>query len=195
VSDHTPFLTALAERPGDDTLRLVYADWLDEHGQPDRAAFLRLEVQLRRAERGPGWFALCRAFLRAADATPDDWREVVSRPRLPGAKWQRRLGVDEDVDEGVEEVEFHSGETLTNRTGYGEGGDPWDECPGTWRQFGSRVELTINGFSIHRGTIRGDRLSLRGRELKPTPGEEHSRYSECWTLARAPGPDRIPNLD
>jgi uncharacterized protein (TIGR02996 family) len=43
------FLRAIADTPDDDTPRLVYADWLEEHGDPDRAAYLR--VQCRIAER------------------------------------------------------------------------------------------------------------------------------------------------
>src|SRR5262245_38486286 len=42
------FLRAIAAEPGDDTVRLVYADWLEERGDP-RAEFLRLEHKL-----GPG---------------------------------------------------------------------------------------------------------------------------------------------
>jgi uncharacterized protein (TIGR02996 family) len=37
------FLRAIAAAPADDAPRLVYADWLDEHGDP-RAEFLRAEV-------------------------------------------------------------------------------------------------------------------------------------------------------
>jgi uncharacterized protein (TIGR02996 family) len=44
VADHTQFLDALAAQPEDDALRLVYADWLEEQGDP-RAELLRLEVQ------------------------------------------------------------------------------------------------------------------------------------------------------
>src|SRR5205823_3346972 len=32
----------IADAPDDDAPRLVYADWLDEHGQPERAEFVRL---------------------------------------------------------------------------------------------------------------------------------------------------------
>ncbi len=35
-------LQAVLERPGDDAPRLVYADWLDEHGESDRADFIRV---------------------------------------------------------------------------------------------------------------------------------------------------------
>jgi uncharacterized protein (TIGR02996 family) len=34
------------ESPEDDTPRLVLADWLDEHGDPDRAEFIRLQLRL-----------------------------------------------------------------------------------------------------------------------------------------------------
>ena len=44
MSDEAAFLKVLAEAPTDDTARLVYADWLDEHGEPARAAYLRAEV-------------------------------------------------------------------------------------------------------------------------------------------------------
>ena len=42
------FLRAILEDPDDDTSRLVYADWLDEHGDPDRAEFIRVQCALAR---------------------------------------------------------------------------------------------------------------------------------------------------
>lgn len=35
------FLRAIAANPDDDTPRLVFADWLEEHGEPERAEFVR----------------------------------------------------------------------------------------------------------------------------------------------------------
>jgi uncharacterized protein (TIGR02996 family) len=40
------FRSAIVADPDDDTPRLVAADWLDEHGDPDRAAFIRIQVEL-----------------------------------------------------------------------------------------------------------------------------------------------------
>jgi uncharacterized protein (TIGR02996 family) len=40
------FVQAICENPDDDTPRLVYADWLDEHGDSDRAEFIRVQVRL-----------------------------------------------------------------------------------------------------------------------------------------------------
>jgi uncharacterized protein (TIGR02996 family) len=40
------FLDAIGENPEDDGPRLVYADWLDDHGQPHRAELIRLQCRL-----------------------------------------------------------------------------------------------------------------------------------------------------
>jgi uncharacterized protein (TIGR02996 family) len=40
------FLEAIIESPDDDGLRLIYADWLEEHGQPERAEFIRVQITL-----------------------------------------------------------------------------------------------------------------------------------------------------
>jgi uncharacterized protein (TIGR02996 family) len=46
MHEEIPFLRAIANDPHDDALRLVYADWLQERGDP-RAEYLRLEVELQ----------------------------------------------------------------------------------------------------------------------------------------------------
>ena len=49
---HVAFVQAITENPEDDSPRLVYADWLDEHGQPERAEFIRVQCQLARVATG-----------------------------------------------------------------------------------------------------------------------------------------------
>ena len=46
MDQHEAFLHAILEAPEDDAPRLVYADWLDDHGQPARAEFIRLQCAL-----------------------------------------------------------------------------------------------------------------------------------------------------
>jgi uncharacterized protein (TIGR02996 family) len=41
-------LHACLDNPDDDTPRLVYADWLQENGDPDRAEFIRLQIEIAR---------------------------------------------------------------------------------------------------------------------------------------------------
>jgi uncharacterized protein (TIGR02996 family) len=40
------FLSAICEAPEDHTARLIYADWLDDNGDPDRAEFIRVQCRL-----------------------------------------------------------------------------------------------------------------------------------------------------
>ncbi|HUR53397.1 MAG TPA: TIGR02996 domain-containing protein [Gemmataceae bacterium] len=44
------FRSAIVADWRDDTVRLAAADWLDEHGDPDRAAFIRIQVELARTD-------------------------------------------------------------------------------------------------------------------------------------------------
>jgi uncharacterized protein (TIGR02996 family) len=48
LSEADAFLDAIWAAPDDDTPRLVYADWLEEHGYPDYARFIRLSCQIAR---------------------------------------------------------------------------------------------------------------------------------------------------
>ncbi len=40
------FLQAIRETPFDDAPRLIYADWLEEHGRAERAELIRLQCRL-----------------------------------------------------------------------------------------------------------------------------------------------------
>jgi uncharacterized protein (TIGR02996 family) len=46
MSDNDALLQALLDAPDDDAPRLVYADWLEEHGEPERAEFIRVQIEL-----------------------------------------------------------------------------------------------------------------------------------------------------
>jgi uncharacterized protein (TIGR02996 family) len=48
--DWPAFMAAIVANPDDDTVRLVAADFLEENGDADRAAFIRIQVELARLE-------------------------------------------------------------------------------------------------------------------------------------------------
>ena len=52
-------LRAVCESPDDDTPRLVLADWLEENGEPERAEFIRIGVEIA---------------MNRADDHDDDWK-------------------------------------------------------------------------------------------------------------------------
>jgi uncharacterized protein (TIGR02996 family) len=48
------FLASIVAEPGDDTRRLAYADWLDEHDRPERAEIIRIQCALARLRYDDG---------------------------------------------------------------------------------------------------------------------------------------------
>jgi uncharacterized protein (TIGR02996 family) len=46
VSDEEALLRAIWAEPDDDAPRLVYAEWLEENGQSERAEFIRVQCVL-----------------------------------------------------------------------------------------------------------------------------------------------------
>lgn len=74
MSDEAAFLEVLKANPADDTARLVYADWLDEHNEPQKAEYLRLVVQLAQMREE---YTLEQPFvtrlLALAEPQPVDW--------------------------------------------------------------------------------------------------------------------------
>jgi uncharacterized protein (TIGR02996 family) len=83
---------AVCEQPWDDTVRLVYADWLEEHGQPERAEFIRIQCELIRFQcEHPEWDVSdprCQELWdRDSEFDPFKPGWTAELPRLPGVKW------------------------------------------------------------------------------------------------------------
>lgn len=50
--EQSAFLRSICENPSDDTIRLVYADYLEEHDELERAELIRIQVELGPYEDG-----------------------------------------------------------------------------------------------------------------------------------------------
>lgn len=93
--DWPAFLAAIVAQPDDDTVRLVAADFLEENGEGDRAAFIRIQIALARLESsGLGqsleageWRKKERAFLGPVSVYPHLWAavECPELVRMPGS--------------------------------------------------------------------------------------------------------------
>ena len=79
-------LRAMADAPEDDIVRLAYADWLEENGDPDRADFVRIQMELSRI--GPNdpdrreWVV---RHARHLKQNVPRWKAEL--PQLPGIEW------------------------------------------------------------------------------------------------------------
>lgn len=76
-ADQAALLRAVCDRPDDDLVRLVYADWLEENGRADRARFIRLQIEEAAAdptaERGPVEWERRNAMDLLAHLHAKDW--------------------------------------------------------------------------------------------------------------------------
>jgi uncharacterized protein (TIGR02996 family) len=99
-------LQALRANLADDGLRLVYADWLEEHGETERAEFIRVHHALARL--GPRDPALRELEWRECAL----WRKnkYVWLGGLRGSlkRWQFRLGLLEEVTITAERFLMHA---------------------------------------------------------------------------------------
>jgi uncharacterized protein (TIGR02996 family) len=82
------FLRDILAHPEDDTPRLIYADWLDDHGQPERAEFLRAEYRLEAGLAPVRQRAPLRKLARSLEAV---WVARVSRSPLGVSLRSRRF--------------------------------------------------------------------------------------------------------
>ena len=85
MSEGVAFLRAILDNPDDDGVRLVYADWLEEHGQPERAEFIRVQIALASLPLGD------RKRERLTARESELWREYGKgwEAELPEPKWWR----------------------------------------------------------------------------------------------------------
>lgn len=80
MTEREMLLRAVCENPDDDTPRLVFADWLDENGEPERAEFIRTQVSSERiglsSEEGDKLFWRERELLSIHEGA---WRSSLPR--------------------------------------------------------------------------------------------------------------------
>jgi uncharacterized protein (TIGR02996 family) len=82
------FLADIVEHPDDDTPRLVYADWLEDHGEEAQAEFIRVRCELARLGVVEGAAHASVAMAWVASRQQLDGREEAGTPRgVPEAEF------------------------------------------------------------------------------------------------------------
>jgi uncharacterized protein (TIGR02996 family) len=84
------FIQSIRETPADDAPRLIYADWLEEHGQGDRAEFIRVQCRLSRLTEAEPEQSVLSA--RAEGLLGEHWDEWVGPLRSIVGPWRDRYG-------------------------------------------------------------------------------------------------------
>ncbi len=88
MSHEEAFLQTICDNPDDDSPRLIFADWLDEHGQGDRAEFIRLQCERARlCEWNPRGWEIARREELLVSKHRTEWlkpfRGLTAAPRSP----------------------------------------------------------------------------------------------------------------
>lgn len=89
MTDHDALLAAICASPDDDTPRLIFADFLEENGEAERAAFVRAQVELARTPAWEPFAVLCRTRKREWSEAGEPFRGTL--PELPpGLEWHEQ---------------------------------------------------------------------------------------------------------
>jgi uncharacterized protein (TIGR02996 family) len=196
MTDRDAMLAAVAASPADDTPRLVFADWLDEHGEEAYASFVRKQVELARLS--PRIRVLASSYTKSLDP-----RE--NRLRVEGSgcirseyahlfRWEADVQIDKGtVERGLRVLSCTTDNRLGNRyrtvnfeagENYGEP-DPeseqfvelWAETDTLLRRLGSLAAGLPEGIScswIWRGAPH--RVSATYGAWAKNAGEVLDRY-------------------
>jgi uncharacterized protein (TIGR02996 family) len=141
MSDGPALRAAICANPDDDTARLVYADWLDEHGNPKRAAYIRDKIEQHRFETEDSAANTLSEFL---EYLPETGQE-----RIDWAATDSALGAHRTAARRFEK--------LRSPLSYKGEGVP--------RVKGAEVSGWVRGFYYHVRVTDGDRFLARADEL------------------------------
>jgi uncharacterized protein (TIGR02996 family) len=144
-AEQLAFWAAIRENPAEDTPRLVYADWLEEHGDPERAEFIRVQIELARLG-------------------PDPWTDGKGGDRLAGlAEFRQRLA-KLDLGERQQAIEFAKNWSATRQVLLDREKDLLDRNRDRWAGPIERARAKASQpvpVEFHRGFAPQLNLSLR----------------------------------
>ena len=93
MTEREALLRAVCENPDDDTPRLVFADWLQENGEDDRAEFIRVQCEAARLAADDGRLAgLVRRAGELQQLFGDRWLAELPVPDPEHIDWVKYPG-------------------------------------------------------------------------------------------------------
>jgi uncharacterized protein (TIGR02996 family) len=159
------FLEDIVEHPDDDAPRLIYADWLEDNGDPQRAEFIRAQHALAVLPPGdPRRIPLLKRQDELLGLYEEQWREL---PALAGVTWEdfSRGFVEavfvETVDVFLEKAEalFAASPVQRVQIGYIDAQSAWKLARSPWLarvrelNLGNNPDLGIEGVRALAGSV------------------------------------------
>ncbi len=141
------FLQAILEAPDDDAPRLIYADHMDENGQPERAEFVRLQVALARPRQPDD---MCHHNLTMPQYCPRC--RLRRRERELLGRWQGRWTID--MLDGIPTLHRSPLIQLAALDATAVGRWPGDDCMFRFRRgFVEFIQCTAADFLAHADAL------------------------------------------
>lgn len=102
MTDRAAFIAAICAAPDDDLPRLVFSDWLEENGEPERAEFIRVQIKLSRLICSPFCRDGCVCEVgdlrrRERELLEIDWIDQDGMPKFGGSTFSYRRGFIESI--------------------------------------------------------------------------------------------------
>lgn len=143
MTDREAFIRRICEEPGCDAHRLVYADWLEEHGgDPERAAFIRLQCEISHLGKPPDDVA------KEFDRLMDRWGSGLPLPKCDRS-WAGKLLREQMMwsakSPGSQFTNYATWFEPFRRACIPEGGLPWVFSRG----FVSEIRMPADAFMSH----------------------------------------------
>ena len=152
MTERDGFLAAIIADPTDDTPRLQYADWLEEHGEQERAEFIRVQCELAAI---PAYRTLTGALERWDKEERSGSILIYQDQYDPGFKVGESFGIRH---QNRDDTWFEADGLLVTRTQF------------TWGDRQQRVEFRGGGMpDVHKA--RRDLLRQREQQLLEAHGQ------------------------
>lgn len=212
MSNHDAFIRTIVERPEDDGPRLVYADWLDEQGDCDRAEFIRVQIEMERyADDSPEQLSLQQRALELIERHPGEWEPPLCSQLLdqePVPYWFRRGFVELNVSastllELADQLHDLCPIPSITITGYDTTSSPMPGLgsPTLWARLAktpalARVQTMRCEFSDHGLIVLAESPLIRGlRHLSVEPAGSGITARGIMALAVSPYLNGLKRLD
>ncbi len=145
MTDADALLRAILHAPADDAPRLALADWLEDNGQPERAEFTRVQLDL--ARDFPGMYAPCVCTAAEDKFHCDNCLDTERAGPLLGREWAVRKRVVPGKDVLTFEALWDLPLMMAVGKGYGR------MCLRYRRGWVDRVEMPAGTFMAHAAAL------------------------------------------
>lgn len=189
------FIADIIAHREDDTPRLIYADWLDDHGQADRAEFIRVQIEVerlrnqRRQLHGPEGVERIRKLVRPFPDQSPQHPDCIEDHRLCREINKHLSREHELLHSSNGRGGFNCWDWIGNATEVVPDGDEWAKYVYLSRGFVSKITCTADDWLKHADALLHNH-PIEAVRLTTWPDAGYGDINDVVRLATENGPIR-----